>query len=66
MENVEMKNLQTQARNSEASIVNKLEEVEERITGIKDVKTLWKCQTYNNKIEKEKDTQDNCPEFVFN
>lgn len=52
MENVEMKNLQTQARNLEASIVNKLEEVEERITGIKDVKTLWKCQAYNNKIEK--------------
>lgn len=35
-----MKNLQTQARNSEESFVNKLEEVEERITGIKDVKTL--------------------------
>lgn len=40
VEKVEMKNLQTQARNSEASIFNRLEEVEERITCIKDVETL--------------------------
>lgn len=50
MENVEMKNLQTQARNSEVSIVNKLDKVEERIICINYVKTLWKCKTYSIEI----------------